>query len=135
MWKFCARYRFKEYGADRLILYTLTESSEPPLSLQEAASIGDIDTVRILIENGTDVDSLDLGDNMSKSALYRAVLSGHEEIAKFLLLKGADVNFGGRSEPPLHCAARNGQKAMVELLVASGADGHSHQGCISGLDG
>jgi pectate lyase len=128
LWKFTARYRFKEDGTDRFVIYNMTESSEPPLSLQEAASTGDLDTIRMLVDDGADVDSLDPCDHLSKTALCRAVVGGHEEIVKFLLAKGADVNFGGVGEPPLHCAVRNGLKTMVELLVEAGADVNAKTG-------
>jgi hypothetical protein len=88
--QFVAPYRFKQYGIDRLVIYTLTESNEPPLSLQEAASIGDIDMVRTLVNGGTDVNSRD--DILFATALHRAVWNGHKEIVEFLLAKGADVN-------------------------------------------
>jgi ankyrin repeat protein len=130
LWKFQARYRFKEDGTDRLIIYTLADSNDPPLSLQEAASIGDFDTVRTLVNGGAGVDDLDPGDHIFKTPLYRAVVGGHEGIVRFLLSKGADINLKVRGpvETPLHWAVKNGQKTMVELLIGEGADVNAKNG-------
>ena len=121
LWKFISPYRFKQHGIDRLIIYPLTDSNEPPLSLQEAASIGNVDLVRMIIENGTDVDSMD--DQFYKTALHRAVAGGHQEIVEFLLNKGADVNAQDREgRTPLHYASERGHKDVAKLLIDKGAD-------------
>jgi len=119
---FIPSYRYKEEGVDRRIIYTLTESSEPPLSLQEAAAIGDIELVRSLLNKEVGVDSLD--DSYFKTALQRAAMSGHKEVAEFLITKGARIDHqdsfpGGTA---LDYAAENGHKEIVELLIAKGAD-------------
>ena len=56
---FVPAYRHKQEGIDRQVIYALTETTEPPLSLQEAADIGDIDLVRSLLDKGVGVDSWD----------------------------------------------------------------------------
>jgi len=104
--------------------YTITESSEPPLSLQEAAAIGDLNMVVSLLEKGIGVDSRD--DSIKKTALQHAAISGHKYVIELLLAKGADVNATRRGYPagdtPLHSAVRAGHKDIVELLIANGAD-------------
>ena len=118
---FVPSYRHKEEGVDRRIIYTLTESPEPPVSLQEAAAIGNIDLVRFLIENGTDVNVLD--DSFFKTALHRAAISGHRNVAELLLAKGADVDARSSAiSTPLHYAVEQGHKEITELLIAKGAD-------------
>ncbi len=118
---FVPPYRYKENAVDRQIIYTLTDSPEPPLSLQEAAAIGDVNLVRTLIENGTDVDSIE--DSYSKTALHRAAMSGHRDVVEFLLTKGADIDAKDYSvASPLHRAAEKGHKEVAELLIAKGAD-------------
>jgi ankyrin repeat protein len=66
--------------------------------------------------------------------LFHAAVGGHNEIAKLLISKGADVNAKGglMGGTPLDTAAKRGQKEIVELLIANGAnvnaknaDGHT----------
>jgi len=113
-------YRYKNEGNDRLIIYTLTDSAEPPLSLQEAASIGNFDLVKSLIEKGTYVDSID--DAYFKTALHRAAISGHKEIAELLINAGARIDAKAGSDTPLHYAVEYGHKDIAELLIANCAD-------------
>jgi len=117
---FVPPYRYKQEGEDRRIIYTLTESSEVPLSLQEAAHIGDIDLVRTLFRNGTKVDSMD--DGYGLTALHRAAIAGHKDIAALLITHGARVDHGGYKSTPLHCAIQYGHRDVVELLLDHGAD-------------
>ena len=114
-------YRHKQEGIDRRDIYILTETSEPPLSLQEAAAIGNVNLVRALIEGGTDVDSLD--DSYLKTALHRAAISGHKDVLELLLTEGAETSaIDTFSATPLYYAAENGHKEMIELLIALGSD-------------
>ncbi len=114
-------YRYRQEGVDRLIIYTLTESSKPPLSLQEAVAIGDFKLVKTLLEGGTDVNVLD--DTFFKTALHRAAISGHREIAEFLLAKGASIDVrSSASDTALHYAVEQGHTKIVELLIANDAD-------------
>jgi len=119
---FVPPYRYKQEAIDRFIIYTLTESSEPPMSLQEAAAIGDINMVSSLLEKGTEVDSWD--DSLRKTALQHAAMRGHREVVALLISKGARIDAqddypGGTS---LDYAAEGGHKEIVELLITNGAD-------------
>jgi len=117
---FTSSYRFKQFGVDRLIIYPLTDSNEPPFSIHEAASIGDIILVQRIIENGTDVDSIDYYNN--RTALHRAAISGRRDVVELLLAKGADIDRkdnDGRT--PLDYALQNGHTEIAELLIAQGA--------------
>jgi len=124
---FSVPYRYKEGSTDRMVIYTLTDSPEPSLSLQEAAAIGDVGLVRTLIENGTDVDSVE--DGYFKTALHRAAISGHKDVVELLLTKGADANRkdeGGRT--PLEYVMddtiqnHNNDVSLMKLLLSAGAD-------------
>lgn len=116
------RYRKKDIIIDNQIIYTLTESAEPPMSLQEAAAIGDIDLVRSIIEKGTEVDARE--DSFYKTALHRAAISGHKDVVELLLAKGAQIDAwnGFPGGTPLDYAAEEGHKEIVELLIVRGAD-------------
>lgn len=55
--------------------------------------------------------------------LHKAASMGQILVAKYLLEHGASVTVRDESEKlPLHWAAGNGHKAMVELLLSNGAD-------------
>ena len=58
--------------------------------LARAAHNGHLHTVQFLVEQGADVDALDIGDN---TALHWAAMRGHVEIVNFLLQNGADKTF------------------------------------------
>ena len=50
------------------------------------SAVGDINLVGSLIEMGTEVDARE--DGFYKTALHRAVISGHKDVAELLLAKG-----------------------------------------------
>jgi len=119
---FAAPYRYRQEGRDRLIIYTLTESTAPPLSLHDAAAMGDVNLVASLLDKGTDVDSI--GDSFGKTALQYAALRGHGRVVHLLLAKGAriDAQEDWPGGTPLDYAAETGHKEVVELLAGRGAN-------------
>jgi len=118
---FTGLYRDREFAADTHSIYTLTESTEPPVSLQEAAFTGDVSKVRSLIVNGAEVNAKEWGSYLT--ALQRAAMKGHEDVVKLLLAKGADIDAGKyHIGTALHYVAENGFKEISELLISKGAD-------------
>ncbi len=112
---FVPPYRYKREGVDRRIIYTLTESPEVPWSLQEAAHIGNINQVKVLLESGTNVDSVD--NSFRMTALQRAAISGRREIVELLIAKGAKVNAKNEEgKTPLDIAVDRGYTEIAELL-------------------
>ncbi len=118
---FAMSYRKKDIVFDNQIIYTLTESTEPPISLQEAAAVGDTDLVKSIIEKGTGVNARE--GAFCRTALHHAAMRGHKDLTEFLMAEGATVNTGdNRGRTPLHFAAQEGNKEIVELLIAKGAN-------------
>jgi ankyrin repeat protein len=74
------------------------------------------DTAKLLLEAGAGINAQ--GGKALRSAAYR----GDEEAVRFLLDNKADPNAEGNRETPLTEAVRSGKRAIVELLVARGAD-------------
>ena len=86
--------------------------------LIEAAANGHVDVVKLLIENGADVN---LKGEAWYGPLHAAAAKGHIEVVKILLENGADVNIFHHNKP-LHNAAMNGHIEVAEILLAHGAD-------------
>jgi ankyrin repeat protein len=87
--------------------------------LQGAAAYGHMDTVRLLILQGAEVNHK---DSAGSTPLHMAAFHGHTKIANVLLSRGADINARDRAgETPIHRAANGGHTATVTLLVAKGA--------------
>ncbi|TPX63865.1 hypothetical protein SpCBS45565_g06316 [Spizellomyces sp. 'palustris'] len=87
--------------------------------LFKAASRGDYELCRTLVEAGADVHPK---DNAGWTALHEACLEGHLTIASLLIQHGADVNVPGDNEDtPLHDAVQRGHQEVVGCLLLHGA--------------
>ena len=114
-------YRNKDQTIDNQIIYILKNLSEPAISLQEAASEGEIEMVKSLIAKGIVVNSRE--DGFHKTALHQAAIKGHKDITELLLSQGANTDArDSYLRTPLFYAAENGHKEIVELLLVSGAE-------------
>ena len=91
-----------------------------PSRLREAAYHGDTESVRALLDLGTNVHSR---DGWHSTALMYAAAEGHLEIVELLINHGAPVDERSRMRrTPLMWAARNGKRAIVRLRIDEGAD-------------
>jgi len=114
-------YRYRYFASDCRAIYSLTDSKRMPMSLEEMVAIGDIEGVKRLISRGVDVN--ERTDGFLQTPLHRAVMEGHSDIVKSLLIKGADVD--ARTMPGdsgLHIACKRGHKEIVAMLIVKGAD-------------
>ncbi|XP_013406475.1 tankyrase-2-like [Lingula anatina] len=99
-----------------------------PFLLDAAAKIGDIDTVRRLLESQiyyvnerTDMDGW--GGLDGWTPLHYAALCGHCNAAALLIQHGTDPSSTDKlGRTPLHYAARGGHCNAVTLLIQHGAD-------------
>ena len=74
-----------------------------------------------LVTNGVPVDAV---DHLRKTPLYYAISGRQYEVAKFLLLKNADVNICNATreqDSPLHMAALLGDVKLIKLLIRNRA--------------
>ncbi len=91
--------------------------------LLNAVLKGNLERVRSLLENGTDVNATD--EYFRTSPLHIACGHGHEAVVALLLQRGAEVNAKNsvsEVESPLHLACRGGHYAVVAMLLKNGAD-------------
>jgi uncharacterized protein len=104
----------------------LASAAEPSLSDRFADAIerGDLAAVKALVDAGNPADSpIDYGEE-GVTPLYRAAGRGRTDIVRYLIEKGANVNFRTKEwgHTPLYEAASSGFDDVVELLLAAGAD-------------
>lgn len=89
-------------------------------ALVKSAEVGDLATVRHLLNMGVDVNTKQDGDG---TALIGAARGGELDVAKYLLENGADVNLACPGDGnPLIAAARRGSVEIVNLLLDEGAE-------------
>ena len=91
--------------------------------LHFAASDGDLEEVRRLVEEGFDVNAFD--EALSLTPLHYAVREEHLEVAEYLISVGADVNAHDRDkagETPLGAVAADCSYAVASLLIRAGAN-------------
>lgn len=99
-------------------------------NLMSAASEGDIEEVKALLEYGN--VNVSVGDYDRRTALHLAAGEGHTEIVRMLCENGADVNARDRSgKRPLDEAKSGSHKDCVHLLEKHGARLGSPELCSS----
>jgi ankyrin repeat protein len=111
-----ARY-YNKVDVVNLLLNYLDE-----LTLFEASAIGKFDVVAHLVYTHPELINEFSGDGFTPLGL--ACYFGQAEIARFLVLKGADVNIpsnNGFHVAPIHSAAAANQTEIVRTLIDGGA--------------
>ncbi|XP_059471305.1 ankyrin repeat domain-containing protein 17 isoform X2 [Neocloeon triangulifer] len=92
--------------------------------LMEAASAGHADIVRLLIENGADVNAQSSTGN---TPLMYACAGGHLEVVEILLAAGANVeDHNENGHTPLMEAASAGYVNVAKVLLENGAGINTH---------
>ena len=84
-----------------------------------AARNGDLETARLLVEAGADINDTAAAGT---SPLVIAAHSAHELMAVYFLEEGADPNLNGAGYTALHAAVLRGGVELVDALLAYGAD-------------
>ncbi|PQE15529.1 ankyrin repeat protein [Rutstroemia sp. NJR-2017a WRK4] len=97
------------------------ESKNSPRPIVIAAASGHVAIVKLLIENGAELESRD--SEFNSTPMLWAAWNGHDEVVKLLLVHGAEPesrnSFGST---PLCLATRNGHLAVIRILLESGVD-------------
>ena len=84
-----------------------------------AAQQGNLDLAKLLVDKGADINVL---SPIFGTALHRAVFMGHDQIAEYLLDKGAQTTAQNSTGTVLHTAAIRGNLEAAKLLIDKGAD-------------
>ena len=87
-----------------------------------AAGVGNIETVKLLLER---CSVTDVCDCLERTALHYAADRGNTEIVKMLIAKKANVHIADKfGNTPLHAAASSyyDNPEIVKILIAAGAD-------------
>jgi ankyrin repeat protein len=93
-------------------------------ALIPASERGHVETVRLLIEAGVDVDHV---NKLGWTALLEAIILGnggpqHSQIVQLLVKSGANVNLADRDGvTPLRHARKRGFSEIEKILIAAGA--------------
>ncbi len=105
-----------------MVLSSLVDNlyAEPSTGLHDAARKGDIDAVRALLHQGSQINEKNW---YGQTPLILSVRAGHYTVARFILEKGADVNACDMERyTPIHWAAQYGYDDIVTCLLEYGAD-------------
>lgn len=102
---------------------TLKRRQDDALSVAvDAASEGDVETIRRIVQQGLDVNQ---GDYDGRTMLHLAAAEGNVKVARLLIEEGADVSVVDRwNQSPLHDAVSSEHQQVAQLLGAHGADLH-----------
>ena len=84
-----------------------------------AARHGDIESARLLLDAGADLEGPAADGN---SPLVLAAVSGNARLAEFLLERGADPHAAGAGYNALHAAVLRADADLLQALLAAGAD-------------
>ncbi len=89
------------------------------LPLHSAASTGQLEVIRLLVESGAVVDA---GDSDRSTALHVAAVRGHPACVAFLIDQGADLAFQDNNGAWSMSFAVSGANAeVIDLLIKAGA--------------
>lgn len=88
-------------------------------ALHFAAQVGDVASAALLVDAGAALNDAAADGN---TPLVLATFSGHGEVARLLLARGADANAAGAGYTALHAAAMRGDVETTDALLAHRAD-------------
>jgi ankyrin repeat protein len=114
------RAPFKQLLAATLLIGFVCGCGPSSKEILSAVEAGDLAKVKELVEANPKL--VHATGNSKLTPLDWAVAKGHEDIARYLIEKGADVNHKSLvRETPLDLAKRKGRSKMVKLLEEHGA--------------
>jgi len=89
-------------------------------ALIEAADEGSLTSMKLLLKADADINYYWGQD--SPTAISMAASEGHLECLRLLVENGADINGISKSIPPLHIAAAEGKRGIIDYLISQKVD-------------
>ncbi|XP_059160608.1 putative ankyrin repeat protein RBE_0220 [Physella acuta] len=87
-------------------------------TILQASAIGDIETIKRMLQDVEDINLVGLVDANGNNALILATLKGHEEITELLIQNGAYVDHANvEGMDALMFASQNGYEKTFKLLL------------------
>ncbi|MFB2835251.1 ankyrin repeat domain-containing protein [Floridanema evergladense] len=114
-------YQLVPHGADNIKCALIEAGAEDPElkhALVWVIFTGRVETVRVLIEKGADVNV----STYSGTPIQAAARQGYTEIVELLIAAGADVDAGSSISTPLQDAIEHGHTDIALKLIAAGAN-------------
>lgn len=104
-------------------------AANPQLDIHDVAAMGDLDHLRALLTSDPSLARAYSSDGFT-ALHYVAFFSGSAEVASSLLNAGAEVDAVARNPQqvtPLHSATARSHNAIIQLLLAQGANVNARQ--------
>ena len=106
-------------AGDATLISAQNQNATRDLPLHSAATDGQLEVIRFLVESGAEVDA---GDSDGSTPLHVAALRGNLACVEYLVEKGADVAFQDRNGAwSLSFALSGGNEEVVASLIEFGA--------------
>lgn len=90
--------------------------------LHDAATLGKLDVVRLLVDLGIDINIESGVEHIEGNALDQAISFQHADIAKYLISNGIKLDTSEPTKNPLFAAIYVGNINLVGLLIDAGID-------------
>jgi ankyrin repeat protein len=104
------------------VVFLMDQGLDFSNQLDTAASLGHMETVRLLLERASFGDEKARNEKIN-SALFEAVRAGKVDVMVLLVDRGADVTYvSEEGMTAVHCAAEKGLCSALDVLIKNGAD-------------
>ncbi|TGO12271.1 hypothetical protein BTUL_0091g00150 [Botrytis tulipae] len=98
-------------------------SDHAPILTRAVQRGGNVELVKLLLDNGADINEVDESSELKNSVISTAAEFGSTDVVKLLAERNADVNVSGdEGVTPIYLAARSNKPETVQLLLDLGAN-------------